>query len=338
MGLYNVYIKVEANVKTGGGHLHRSLVLADEFKRFNCNVEFIVSYESADYTGKMAGDYNVNVINDIYNPSEYAGIVKHNSLIIFDTDDNMFYSGQLVDYFREQDVKTACFTISNKYTYTTDFLINTNIIALSHEYITGDYTVKLLGPEYLIFKPQFAGTDLEKTEDNNLLVYFGNADRYNLTERVLAYFEHRPGLFDKINVITGSLNKNIKTIKEICSRNEKIVHYHNLTTDGMIDVYKDSGVTIGSAGMAMWEMALFGIPQIIIASSEREVEYTDYLNRAGYVYKLSDYKHVGAIDMEKELDEVLKSDILTILKTEEFSSVINVNGVTKIVKSILKYL
>ena len=81
-------------------------------------------------------------------------------------------------------------------------------------------------------------------------------------------------------------------------------------------MYSETDVAITAAGMAMWEMALFTIPQMVIASSNREKEYSNYLSEMSYIQSLGSFSEIPSSDiMGERISGILKSGNLKKLKT-----------------------
>ncbi len=337
-----VFIKTEANDRVGGGHLFRSIALAFELKKFDIQTEFIFSETSQNFIEKTKRNFNVNIIKKYkkYNAEEYLKFIESNSLILFDTDDYNFYSGEIIDKLSANNIKTACFTITDKYPISTDILINSNIIALKQNFNTPEYTKKLLGPQYLILRPEFSQINYDRNLDSkNLLIFFGNADINCYTELFLENLKKNHQFFSEINIIVGALNKCKDKIRRIVLNCGKMKIYENLQAYEMIDLYKNTGYAITSAGMTMWEMALFEIPQIVLASSDREKVYTDYLAELNFIYVL---KNINKKSDKKILDfdfnEIVNSSEFSSLRLKDFKKSVNPKGITKIAENFVAIL
>ncbi len=338
-----VYIKTEINDIVGAGQLKRDIIIAKELRNFDIESEFILSEKDVSFFQKYKTDTKYHVIADKYiNSSDaYLDIIQPGSLVLFDTDNPTFYSGNIIDTLRSNKVITACFTITDRYEITTDILINSNIIALTQSYITPRYTIKLLGPKYLVFSPEISALDNFEisSSDKNLLLFFGNADKHNLTYSFLLALEEVEYDFDSINVIIGSLNRHKDAIIDYSKKsNKNIAIYYNLTANEMINLYRKTYRSITSAGMTMWELALWGIPQVIVAGSPREKQYSDYLYEQNYIYKLADYDNLPNENLGKILTTLFTSSELQNLNVKKFSSIIDPKGANNIATLFNKIL
>ncbi len=340
-----IFFKAEANANIGGGHLKRALRLADECSKANEEVKFIFSEsDKLAIQEVIEKGYSWKYIdkNDQYNPYPYLDFIPKGSLIIFDTDDSAFYSGKIIETLRMNNIKTGCFTITDYFEISTDLLINPNIIAETQCYKAKAFTKKLLGPKYMIFDKKFwninESTKFNKNEfPYTLLLVFGNADYYNLTTYLINAIDDVYEFLKKVIVVVGPLNRQIKQInKQIEEKTRRLNIELHFDTDNIIDIYRETDLAITSAGMAMWEMALFCIPQLVIASSDREKHYSDYLCELGYIYKLGNYNELHSInEMKIKIYEVFKNNLFKDVRIKDFSEVVNPRGIHSIVNEFI---
>jgi spore coat polysaccharide biosynthesis predicted glycosyltransferase SpsG len=337
-----VFFKSESNSKVGGGHLQRSIQLAKEFKRTDVEPVFIFS-ESPEFILKKVRDQGFKTISLAPEQQllfqEYNKFISEGSAIIFDTDDYRFYSGDLIDQLRTKGVKTACYTVTDNYFISTDYLINPNIISSIHNYNTPSYTEKMLGPEFMIFRDEFRSLPAPEGKGNvkdNLLVIFGNADPNHLTSFFIDVLNNLAIQFKNIKIVAGRLNPDLTNIKKKVSDFKDNIELY-IDTQDILNLYLKTDVAITAGGMAMWEMALFYIPQLVIGSSEREIEYTDYLSELGFIHKLGDYKDmIDPAKTARRIEDIMKSNLLEELELDKFRKSIDPLGASKIVSKIIE--
>lgn len=338
-----IFFKSEANEEIGGGHLTRSLTLAREFVKAGIQIGFVFAKSSDTAISRTAEEgYEVYRVNeeDEYSASAYLTFLPNNSMIVFDTDDPAFYSGYLIDELRKNNIKTACFTISDEHFYTTDLIVNPNLIAKKQTFRRASHSELLAGPEFMIFREEFRNISckrMSKSIIENLILIFGNSDANHLTSYFLDVVNPFAYLFKKVIVIIGSLNPDrLKIEKKANSIHDINLDIH-VDAKNMKDIYSSVDVAITAAGMAMWELALFSIPQLVVASSRREAGYAEYLDELNYIVKLGDYSNLPEVSkMSSDLENILRSGKLGSLKTEEFCNTINPNGVEKIMDHLAK--
>ena len=337
------YFKAEANSKIGGGHLHRCLAIAKKCRSLKLQAEFIFSDSAPGFIKKVAEEgFKYHIIKESqWNSIEiYKKNIPEHSLIVFDTDDPKYFERALNEEFNRNGIKTACYTITDQYEIWSDIIINPNIIAFTHDYKTKPGAITLLGPEYMIIRDEFIGTQPNPKNTgtkNNILITFGNADVSSLTGYILPHLQGLEQYINECMVVIGPLNKDSKKIKEIIASldNIKIDLYENVSN--MISVYMKADIAITSAGMGMWEMSLFEIKQLVIASSPREVSYVDYMDKLHYIKKMGTYDQLPD---KTECQSTIKQAINNSLefKLEEFRELLNPNGAELLIKRMKEVL
>lgn len=338
-----IFFKAEANQSIGGGHLHRCISIAKECKIQGLEVAFIFSDTPNPSIQKVKNQgfqtFNIPTEEQL-NPKPYNSIVSKGSLLLFDTDNPEFYSGKLIDSLRNNGIKTACYTITDKYPITTDILINTNIASQTHHYNTPSETVKILGPKYMIFGTSFRNVKIQPKKIHafkNLFIFFGNADKENLTIQVLRLISQLQFSFQIVNVVVGSLNPMVNEIKDEISKmnNKRFILHVNIPN--IQSIYEQTDIAITAAGMSMWEMALYKIPQIVIASSQREMVYSEYMNKLKFIHLLGNYYDIENISSNK-IENILNSGDLNLLDLDAFKNSLNPDGITNMVKTFITVL
>lgn len=329
-----IFFKAEANEKVGGGHLQRALALAKECNLVGMNASFVFADTKKEFIEDLIGEefpiYNIELESQ-YNVDSYLNFIPQNALIVFDTDDPNYYSGKLIEDLLKNDIKSACYSISDSYKISTNILINPNIISQIQHFNTAPYTKQLLGPEYLIFRKEFRELAIPTRSYQNpphLLLIFGNADVRHLTLYFLKILDRIKKNLKKVTIVAGDLNPDLPEIISRVEAMEDIEIELKTKLNKISAIYEVIDVAISSAGMAMWEMALFNIPQMIVASSDREIEYTNYLSQLDYIFNLSPIvekstdNEIASIIADKLLPEKLQE-----IKTKDFSEIIDPNGI-----------
>lgn len=340
-----IFFKAEANHLIGGGHLYRSLALANKLREHGVQARFVFSETPKIFRDKVtrAGFDILHVTAEHQmEPGIYSSLIPAGSLIIFDTDDARFHSGRLIDTLRAGGIKTACFTVTDRYPVSTDLLINPNIISKVHHYKTADHTKKILGPKYMLFRDEFRTVQPPERTDAypvNLLLIFGNSDTNHLTLFFLDLLDELAGHFKKVEVVCGVSNPDIEKIRYLTGSQKKMELTLHIDLNDLVPVYRQTDIAITSAGMAMWEMALFNIRQLVFAAGDREVPYTNYLHNLHYIYK------IGAVPeqpvkakMREKLLDVLENNRLAQLKTDEFRSIIDPTGIDQIIELFIEQI
>ncbi len=334
------YFKAEANSIIGGGHLHRCLTLAKKCRALKLHAEFIFSNSSPDFIKRVSDDgfkYHIIKESQWNNIEKYKEIIPEHSIIVFDSDDPKYFERELNEKLNRNGIKTACYTITDRYELWNDIVINPNIIAFTHDYTTKPEAITLLGPEYMIIRDEFILTKPNPKntgKKKNILITFGNADVSNLTGYILPHLQGLEQYINKCMVIIGPLYKDSKKIKEIIASLDSIQVDTHENVNNMIPLYKETDIAITSGGMSMWEMSLFEIKQLVIASSPREVAYVNYMDKLGYIKKIGTYDQLpDKAECQSIIKQAINNNSLE-FKLEAFRETLNPNGAELLIKKM----
>lgn len=331
-----IFFKSDANNEIGAGHLKRSFTIAAEFVKQGHEVCFLFSNTSEDYKrecGKL--NFRFHQLNDDQKIDSYSSLVNRGDLIIFDSDDPRFYGGALIKNLRNSGIKTACFTITDSPVYDVDILINPNIAALEHHYKVQSYCHKLIGPQFMIFGEKFRNYSVEKTKPKNdrILLFMGNADSNGLTLHILKSIVKAGALDCPLDVLVGNLNPQKDEIEKLILGSNLPIEFHFNVKD-MNDFYANFSMAISAAGMTMWELGLFQIPQLVVASSEREKVYQPVLVNYNFVDDLGFYDDVLDNDQIGTTILAWVNSSKKHLELAQFSKSVNPNGLSNLVNEI----
>lgn len=349
MGLINnVFILVNANSIIGSGHLVRCRIIAEELLKYNIKSVFIFSDTDPKYSDNISKLFDVIIIdkqpsNILENILNEISRFDENKLLIIDSDNCDYYNEHFQKRIINSGIKLMHITVNPDYHYFSHILLNQNIIALDQEYLTENYTKKLLGPEFFIFNSKLRNFNLNHNklyvQPYNLFIAFGGADHNNLTERILDPVYKLRKYFNKINVVVGRLNKNYERINNrIKEINDNDIYFH-YDTDNIYPLMQEADIAICSSGLTFWELIVFDVPSFMIASSEREKNITDFLDLKKYCFKLGHFDNIGDNEeLAKTIEYNLNKDFKNNLNLKEIKELININGIYEVGQEIINII
>ncbi len=249
---------VAGHKKVGLGHVYRALTLANSIT--NHEVIFLLTKGSdlgfdlvtqRNYCAYMQNDDSLSdeiiriepdvVINDILNTNkEYVLHLKNNKIKVINFED----LGEGAEY---ADV------VFNA-------LYPENTVRPNHYF----------GPNYFCARDEFIFSETKKVNKKvkNILITFGGVDENNLTKKVLeAIYDYCVEQNIKINVITGLGYEKFSSLKKF-SKIGLLSHVNNIS-----EFMLEADVIFSSAGRTVYEIALLGVPAIIISQNLRELTH-----------------------------------------------------------------
>jgi len=147
---------------------------------------------------------------------------------------------------------------------------------------------KLLGPGYALLRPEFreARKNLRRRdgEVRRILVFFGGTDPGNETAKALEAIRllGRPDI--AVDVVVGGQNPHRAEIKRICS-GTPAANFH-CQAENMADLMSGADLAVGAGGTATWERCFLGLPAIVVVVAQNQQETVDAANSAGVLFHL----------------------------------------------------
>ena len=146
---------------------------------------------------------------------------------------------------------------------------------------------KLLGPKYALLRPEFYGLrkssmiNKNKGKLNRILINFGGGDKLNLTKKVLKKFTDIDlPKYIQIDVILGpqaNLDSNITSYKDFFK--DRIRFFKDITN--MAELMMSADLAISAGGSTSWERCALGLPSIIFAIAENQIEIAKNIEKSG---------------------------------------------------------
>lgn len=170
-----------------------------------------------------------------------------------------------------------------------DLLLDQNLGRTAKDYdsLLALHTRTLIGPRYALLRPEFAKwrphslTRRESNEFKTLIVTMGGVDKGNATGEVLKALRScsLPEAL-QITVVMGAtatwLDKVQKQVQDMPWPTRMLVGVSD-----MAQLMADSDLAIGAAGATSWERCCLGLPTILIALAENQLEVARALKSFG---------------------------------------------------------
>jgi UDP-2,4-diacetamido-2,4,6-trideoxy-beta-L-altropyranose hydrolase/UDP-4-amino-4,6-dideoxy-N-acetyl-beta-L-altrosamine N-acetyltransferase len=213
-------------------------------------------------------------------------------------------------------------------------LLDQNLVEnYEHRYtnLVSSTCLTLLGPKYALLRKEFreiSNKNLQR-DDNRILVFFGGTDPTNETVRVVSILEKLPFISNwNIDVIVGNSNSNKEKVKSICERNRNFSYYCQI--DNMAEMMAKATIGLMAGGSSTWERYSVGLPALIIAVAENQVEISKFLQSRNF----DNFLGVSGELSEAKLAELLTS-YLNDVNVKKLVPLFDNHGYTEIIQFLL---
>lgn len=323
-----VVFRVDSSLQIGSGHLMRCLTLAERLKKENDADVYLVMRDLSGNLIDLVKQKNFPIFKlPQVEPGEaLAGYAKWlivtqeqdaaetiASMKTIGTPDVLVIDSYAIDIKWESILRPHVQKIM-----VIDDLANRkhdcDILLDQNEYLNKDKRYEglvpqncklLLGARYAILREEFYKARekmrLREGKIKNILVFFGGSDPSNETIKALEAIVSLQRNDITVNVIVGKSNPNQKEIEKFCDDNNM---YYFCQIDNMAEFMNQADLAIGAGGTVTWERCFLGLPALVIAIAENQVELTANCASKGILVFLGDKSKVTTTILSKEILEL----------------------------------
>lgn len=277
----NIAFRVDASADIGIGHLMRCLALSEELSKKGHSCFFVSKTDNDELINKIEKNNEFFQIDSNADLKEDAG-----TLIKFSNEKNINWiitdhyeiDAEYIKNIKGNDIKVLSIDDTSQIHYFSDVVLNQNIGSEKLQYSSEKNTNFLLGPKYAILRDQLLirGNKKEVNAVRKILIMLGGTDKDDIILKILKSLKS----FDNTEfiVVIGPLNPHQDEIKKYIKDeglNARVVK----SPKNMADIYLDSDIAISAGGTSCYELAYFGIPNIIIVVADNQLNVVSELDK-----------------------------------------------------------
>ncbi len=279
----NIVIRVDASTQMGTGHVMRCLALAQTAQVDGIEVYFCTYHNFPAPLAQrlvMEGMNRIEIQSVAGSDSDALETIAHCQEWNIQW---LIVDGYHFDASYQRTIKAAGLQLlviddyGHADRYCADLVLNQNVYADAILYPQIDsHTQLLLGCEYALLRREFwqwrddIRSKVRRLEPNSplrLLVTLGGSDPNNTTLTVLTALKDLEGIEAKI--IVGGSNPHLELLKSACDdRKDSISLYYDITN--MPELMAESDLAIAAGGSTCWELAMMGIPSLLLILAENQ--------------------------------------------------------------------
>jgi UDP-2,4-diacetamido-2,4,6-trideoxy-beta-L-altropyranose hydrolase len=305
-----IFIRADASVEIGTGHIMRCLALAQAWQDDGGKAYFL----SAEITPalmqrlKKEGIQLIRLnVSDTYEKDIkqmlFIGHKKKPDWIVLD---GYHFNSDYQKAVKNAGIKLLCIDdYGTSDHYYADIVLNQNISADEALYQRReDYTQLLLGTQYVLLRKEFwQWCNLERAIPkvaNKILVTMGGSDPNKVTLKIIEAIELLKEPILEIIVLIGPSNPNVSTVKNAILHSPcSMICVENAINMPELMAWADVALTAG--GSTCWELAYMGVPAAITILADNQEDISGGLEQKfaaynlGYFNSLSNEKIVKAV-------------------------------------------
>lgn len=297
--------RVNANFKTGSGHLQRCLALASGFKETDpsCEIFFLTS-DSAEYASRItdAGYASIDLgpITFTYHDLELTeDAVEKNKIDILITD------SYAIDENYLSSLKKKVFLVviddfMHLKNYSAHAIVNPNAYAHLLEYKCDEGTELFLGTEFAQLRQEFDEYQDFRRENpdiaRRILITFGGSDLKGASVLAVKALKMMDEKFTA-TIITGRAFKNGEPLAREIGLDSRFI-----VLSDVHDIARrmaSSDIAVASPSVTFSELLLFKIPTVLITQADNQVMIAEYAGKNGLAVSMGDIDAIDAALLSK---------------------------------------
>lgn len=235
--IQKVFFRADAGLQIGYGHFIRTLALADMLRDdFDCT---FFTQSPSEYQQREAEKVCplVALPSDDNKFEKFLDYLSGEEIVVLD---NYFFTTEYQQQIREKGCKLVCLDGMTTKHYVSDILINQSLDVSRPDFSLEEYTIFNTGLQYALLRKPFLNKSIQpKREINppfNIVICFGGADMYNLTDKVISQLNEEKKV-GNITTIVGDAYHCSLSHQNVCYR-------RNLSAEEMADVIFKSDIAI----------------------------------------------------------------------------------------------
>ena len=157
----------------------------------------------------------------------------------------------------------------------------------------------LLGPSHALLREEFyAAREKIGVRDGvlrRILVFYGGSDVTRETEKAIRALVELQLPSVAVDVVVGGSNPRRASIENLCAAYD-FLHYH-CQVSNMAELMAHADLCLGAGGTTTWERCFLGLPAIVTAVAENQIQICEDCAEAGYICYLGRWDEVRQEDI-----------------------------------------
>jgi UDP-2,4-diacetamido-2,4,6-trideoxy-beta-L-altropyranose hydrolase len=358
MSVQNIAFRTDATGQIGTGHFMRCLTLADALKQRGAHVCFISRDLPVHLRDMLAAKDMVLVMLGSNADSLFVGDLAHAHWLGASQEQDAQATVQalsdrswdwlVVDHYAldarwERALRgnvrqiMVIDDIADRQ-HDCDVLLDQNYYADMQTRYTGkvpEHCKLLLGPRYALLRDEFRKLREQVKQRNGtvkkILVFFGGVDADNYTGRAIEALVEIGIEGLHVDVVIGAQHPCREQIKAVCAQHGFICH---VQTDKMAELMAAADLAIGAGGSASWERCCLGLPSLLVAMADNQVDIAKALDLSGACIYMGTLEAATASTMRSAITDLLNKYNHLEIVSRRASSLVDGMGVNRVCQNM----
>jgi UDP-2,4-diacetamido-2,4,6-trideoxy-beta-L-altropyranose hydrolase len=330
-----IVFRVDATQKTGIGHIMRCLALSEELTRRGHTCIILTKIDNGDLLKRIKVfhvdvqkiDANASLKKDLESLLKFSGANEIDWIVIDHYDIDTSY----VKEIKKQGFHVLSVDDTSQMHYHSDIVVNQNINAECLTFSIEPYTMLLRGPAYVMLRDELLVR--EKKEDHadvkNLLITLGGADQNNFLLNILQSLEDVVNNV-KLLAIVGPFNPHFHKLQAYQKKTSALVRLIK-SPENMAALYLQSDLAISAGGTSCYELAYYGIPNLIIAVADNQLSIACEFDRQHIGLYLGTKQKVQPDHLRHKIKDLLENPSLRKHMSQNGQKLVDGKGKERIV-------
>lgn len=191
-----------------------------------------------------------------------------------------------------------------------DLLLDQNLVAnWQHRYLdkVPARCGLMLGPDYALLQPQYVQWRQQVRPRvgpiRRVLVYFGGADRDNVTGRAIAAFLSLGCPDVTLDVVINPASPHAKRLQQQVFNQPTVVLHGSLPC--LAPLMAQADLALGAGGATTWERCCLGLPSLVITLADNQRPVAAELDRRGLIQWLGHGGEVSEMAIAQSLQQLI---------------------------------
>jgi len=315
-----LYIRADATTNIGTGHVMRCIALGQAWQEKGGRVVFISHCESKKLQERIIaqGFDFIYIENPHPHPSDLDKTIETLSTIHHppSTNDWLVVDGYHFDSMYQKKIKEAGYRLlwiddyGHAEHYYADIMLNQNVSAEASFYAKREPATRLLlGTRYVLLRREFRQWQGWQREipatAKKILVTLGGGDPENVTLKVVRALKQVGISGLEAKIVVGPTNPNLHTLQQEVDDNANLQIITNATNMPELMAWADLAVSAG--GSTCWEMALLGLPNMIIFFADNQRPIAEKLHADNVALSVGWGSKLTIEDITQSLEKLIRT-------------------------------